>query len=584
MRTLNLSGVSGITPPVLMNIVENLGGQTKSAEAGNSHQPGDHTFSYFMASSLSARQGINTRQELQPSSTQLTSINLKGCSAITTRSLHHLLIASPQVQDLTLTGLSAVTNTTCEIIGEFCSANLVKLDLSRCWNMNGNGVQGMIGHQHIEALGDFAILPSRRLAKLRTLRLGGLRRTSISVMYYIGYGLPDLEMLDLSGSKYLRDEEVEAMVDWDDRYDDPSVSNSSSSVISHPTIPKISLTSREMGLNPMNASRYHKRLTKLRHISFSSCPLVTDACAGHLAYTVPNLEFFELGGVGASIRDAGLVRLFGTTPLIRKIDLEDASEITDETLDALSPPPPPPLVDRPRLDTTTHTPTQARAPPPPCPGDRLEHIVVSYAGNISDQAFLSLIRSCPKLTTLEADNTRISDNVVKEFVKTCRRRAALGAEIVAVDCRNVTRGVVGGENGQVGNNGEGVYATRNRRGIRSWESRAMGYYDERDGKDLMSGNDVIGGALTVGDECDDKRVVLKTFHTWQAVDAMMSARERRRKVIASRKTGESTSGRSSPGDGASSPRWLNWRSASVVGVPLLAGEVDMEDERGCVIM
>ncbi|KAG5219624.1 F-box/LRR-repeat protein [Salix suchowensis] len=66
--------------------------------------------------------------------TQLTTVNLQGCSALTTRSLHHLLIRSPSLQKLVLKGLRAVTNMTLEILAVYCR-RLTILDVSRCTNM-----------------------------------------------------------------------------------------------------------------------------------------------------------------------------------------------------------------------------------------------------------------------------------------------------------------------------------------------------------------------------------------------------------------------------------------------------------------
>jgi hypothetical protein len=49
---------------------------------------------------------------------------------------------------------------------------------------------------------------------------------------------------------------------------------------------------------------------------------------------------------------------------------------------------------------------------------------------------------------------------------------------------------------------------RSRKGWRSWEARKLGYLDGRDEEDLKVGQD----------ECDEKRVVIKSFYSWQIVD------------------------------------------------------------------
>jgi hypothetical protein len=49
---------------------------------------------------------------------------------------------------------------------------------------------------------------------------------------------------------------------------------------------------------------------------------------------------------------------------------------------------------------------------------------------------------------------------------------------------------------------------RPRNGWRSWETRKLGYLDGRDEEDLKVGQD----------KCDEKRVVIKSFYSWQIVD------------------------------------------------------------------
>lgn len=51
---------------------------------------------------------------------------------------------------------------------------------------------------------------------------------------------------------------------------------------------------------------------------------------------MPRLELLELAGIGTAMKDEGLVRLLGTKPLSRKLDLEDNEEITDAVLSALA--------------------------------------------------------------------------------------------------------------------------------------------------------------------------------------------------------------------------------------------------------
>jgi len=122
-----------------------------------------------------------------------------------------------------------------------------------------------------------------------------------------------------------------------------------------------------------------------------------------------------------------------------------------------------------------------------------------------------LIQNCPRLTCLEADNTRMSATVLREFVELSRERNISNARVVAVDCRGISDNLVKDLSG----------AIRPRMGWRSHAARKLMYLDARDEN---------ADELKIGqDECDEKRVVVKSFYTWQTVDAVRSAREKRRR-------------------------------------------------------
>jgi F-box/leucine-rich repeat protein 2/20 len=101
--------------------------------------------------------------------------------------------------------------------------------------------------------------------------------------------------------------------------------------------------------------------------------------------------------------------------------------------------------------------------------------------------------------------------VLTEFVHLSRKRKTVDAKIVAVDCRNISAGIVK----------ELSASTRPRKGWRAHEARKLLFLDAKDGNidELKIGQD----------ECDGKRVVLKSFYSWQTVDAVKAVRDRRRK-------------------------------------------------------
>lgn len=487
--------------------------------------------------------------------THLTSINLQGCSALTSRSLHHLLIRSPALKALYVKGLLAVTNTTCDVLATYCP-KLVTLDMSRCSNMNGEGVRSVA--EASVARGEYMML--------KVLRLAGLRRVTDAMMRALGKAAPYLEVLDISGARDLHNSSIDAFV------------SCTAEDATH--ISAVQLTSREAGRDPTDPTRHWRRVTNLRHLSLSGCILLTDHACSHLAHSVPKLEFLELAGIGPELRDDGVIRLLETTPLIRKIDFEDATEITDDVLEVLtpsqplvipSPPPEPAEGSLPGSQTTMTTTTSTRVaitpttPEPTEPGHALEHLIISYS-NISSDALSELIQACTRLRILEADNTRMTGLALKDFILHARKHSIPDCKIVAIDCRGVGEHAVK----------DLTPHTRPRLGWRSYHARKLGYLDGRDEE-----------GLTVGqDECDPSRIVVKTFYSWQIVDAVRAARDKKRKSGSRRGMNASNGSTTSEEAGATSSGRARWWSPSGrrSGGPNTPTLLDMNDREGCTIM
>jgi F-box/leucine-rich repeat protein 2/20 len=430
--------------------------------------------------------------------TQLTTLSLRGCSAITTRVLHQLLMRSPALVRVQLRALDAVTNVTGDILAVYCP-RVEALDVTRCFNLDGTGLHSMCT----------TVLERGDRLRLKELRASGLHYVTADLMASLASAAPHLEVLDLSGCRGLTNSGMRAFVACSD---EDAVGSE---------IDKVLLTSREAGRDPTDPMKYWRRLTRLRHLSLSGCTLLTDVAFKHLAHAVPNLEILELAGIGGQLHDDGLVHLLRTTPLLRKLDLEDATNITDAVIVALTP----------FLSVSG----SSIGPGPPQLGERLEHLCISYALNVTDDALLGLVRGCRALRTLEADNTRMSGRVLQEFVRTARARGTRDALIAAGDNRNVGETAVR----------ELAALTRARRGWRGWTARPLAFLDARDGEGL--------GALA-GDECDAARIVVKTFYSWQTVDAVRAARKKRaraRRVP----SWESEEGRDGAADRAARTRW-----------------------------
>ncbi|KAL5480625.1 hypothetical protein ACEPAI_1896 [Sanghuangporus weigelae] len=124
--------------------------------------------------------------------------------------------------------------------------------------------------------------------------------------------------------------------------------------------------------------------------------MLTDHAWSHLTYVVPKLEHLELAG------DDELVHLLNTTPLIRRLDLGEACEITDAILAALAP--------RNNLEDE-----QGKIQNPET-DSRFEILNLFYAVQLTNDAILSLT-NCTRLIHLELDSTRVKDFVLSALRK-----------------------------------------------------------------------------------------------------------------------------------------------------------------------
>jgi F-box/leucine-rich repeat protein 2/20 len=106
-----------------------------------------------------------------------------------------------------------------------------------------------------------------------------------------------------------------------------------------------------------------------------------------------------------------------TTPKLSHLELEDLENLTNSTLMELA--------------------------KSPC-SQSLEHLNISYCESLSDTGMLQVMKSCPKLRSVEMDNTRVSDLTLMEASYRIRRRGysddhpQVGLRLMIFDCANVT--------------------------------------------------------------------------------------------------------------------------------------------------
>lgn len=161
---------------------------------------------------------------------------------------------------------------------------------------------------------------------------------------------------------------------------------------------------------------------RLKHLDLTRCRGITDAGVRALVGNVPFIEGLQLSKCH-SLTDAAFNSLFPTLPVLTHLDIEELDNLTNEALKTL-----------------------ALSPCAP----HLEHLCISYCETLGDAGMLPVLKACPKLSSLEMDNTRVSDLVLAEAASCIRsrnrsaralsgsERPTIGLRIVAYDCANVT--------------------------------------------------------------------------------------------------------------------------------------------------
>ncbi|KAF1919163.1 hypothetical protein BDU57DRAFT_132422 [Ampelomyces quisqualis] len=161
---------------------------------------------------------------------------------------------------------------------------------------------------------------------------------------------------------------------------------------------------------------------RLKHLDLTRCRSITDTGLKTLVNNVPYLEGLHVSKCGGLTEDA-LTDLLPAMPVLTHLDVEELDGLSNEFLKTL-----------------------ARSPCAP----HLRHLCISYCESLGDAGMLPVLKACPKLTSLEMDNTRISDLVLTEAAASMRtrnragrgltasERPEVGLRIVAYDCSNVT--------------------------------------------------------------------------------------------------------------------------------------------------
>ncbi|KAL9085565.1 MAG: hypothetical protein Q9159_004663 [Coniocarpon cinnabarinum] len=172
---------------------------------------------------------------------------------------------------------------------------------------------------------------------------------------------------------------------------------------------------------------YHPQVAprKLKHLDLSRTWGITDAGLLSLVAVLPDLEGLQLSKCSA-LTDVSLIPLLKTLPKLTHLDLEELENLTNSVLATLA--------------------------SSPC-ASRLQHLSLSHCENLGDVGMLPVLNMCKALTSLDLDNTRISDLVLIEAATAIRARPPIanlplnangnavpkvGLSMVVYDCQHVT--------------------------------------------------------------------------------------------------------------------------------------------------
>lgn len=214
----------------------------------------------------------------------LINATLEGCRNLQKNTLHSLLRSNEQLVHLNLTGLPAVTNSSCKIISECCN-QLESFNVSWCSKVGANGIKLVVD----------------RCPRLRDLRAGEVQGFNDLDVAESIFKRNSIEKLVLSGCMELDDQALKTML--------------------HGVEPELDVLTEL----PMVPSR------RLRHLDLSRCERLTDQGVKTIGHLAPDLEGIQLSGCKL-LTDAALEPILATAPRLTHIDLEDLEDITNNLL------------------------------------------------------------------------------------------------------------------------------------------------------------------------------------------------------------------------------------------------------------
>ncbi|GAA5921601.1 hypothetical protein JCM1841_000148 [Sporobolomyces salmonicolor] len=455
-------------------------------------------------------------------STNFTTIDLAGCTSLTASSVTSLLAHSPHLASLSLYALRMVNSSHMITLGSTCP-RLVSLNVARCPHVHAPSLLALpYPPKRSSSAGSTATMRSRRgLKALKAAYLPGMDDDTLVALLERH---EELEVLDVTFNSQLTDAAFQRITTPPAPARAAALDDSSSAGSParrrwiRPSQTPSPLITTSIVPPPAPSPPAQRILSTIRHLNLSGCSGLTSLALSHLAGSLPSLEFLELSRLTSSLRsDDHVARLLLHSPKLRKLDLEDASELGDEVLRALLP-----------------TADDDVSP--------LEHLVINGCTTFSDLAISDVVHACANLRVLEADGTAVTDRTSREFVNLSRPRLLAAQAAAAARAPDnplaamQTPGILSIlDNRLTGRRLSREVGTliRPRTGQRGWWTRAVGFYHDEDDEDETEGDnhDGRGGGrdrpwkATHLSECDPERIAVRSFYSSLAVDAANALRE-----------------------------------------------------------
>ncbi|KAG6035531.1 hypothetical protein E4U40_002273 [Claviceps sp. LM458 group G5] len=211
----------------------------------------------------------------------LINATLEGCRNMQKSTLHTFLRTNEKLVHLNLTGLPAVSNTSCKIVSESCP-QLESFNVSWCRKVEARGIKAVIDS----------------CPKLRDLRAGEVRGfDDLSTAESI-FTTNNLERLVLCGCVQLTDDALRVMMQGPE--------------------PEFNILTGRPRVPPR----------KLRHLDLSRCIYLSNSGVRTIGYAVPDLEGLQLSGC-TLLTNAAVEPILASTPRLTHLELEDLEGLTN---------------------------------------------------------------------------------------------------------------------------------------------------------------------------------------------------------------------------------------------------------------